>query len=360
MTVKNPRSKKPCSRFSTGGLKPVNRTVQLIGVHCEGEVGRVVTGGAPALPGDSVAAKLAHINNVDDSLRRFLIFEPRGAPAGSVNLLVPPSRPEADAAFLVLQADQAHAMSGSNAMCVTTALLETGMVNMREPQTTVTLDTAAGIVTAEAECRNGKCERVSIAMPPAFVEELDMKIAAPKWGEIKADLCFGGVFYALVDAAQVGLTIEKQNARALAGAGMEIKKILNKKITPRHPQIPEIAGVAYVMFRARDPDGAVRTCTTMWPGRVDRSPCGTGSSANLAALHARGEAKPGDTLRSRSIIGGEFTVTFTATTQTANRTAIRCRISGRSWLYGTQTLTADPADPFARGFALSDGWGELG
>jgi len=133
-----------------------------------------------------------------------------------------------------------------------------------------------------------------------------------------------------------------------------------REITPRHPQIPQIAGVAYVMFRARDPDGAVRTCTTMWPGRMDRSPGGTGSSANLAALHARGEAKPGDILRSRSIIGGEFTVTFTATAQTADRTAIRCSISGRSWLYGTQTLTADPADPFAPGLRFRMGGGEMG
>ena len=332
--------------------------MQLIAVHCEGEVGRVVTDGAPLPPGDSVAEKLAHINDVDDSLRRFLVLEPRGAPAGSVNLLVPPSRPEADAAFIVLQADQAHAMSGSNAMCVTTALLETGMVKMREPQTTVALDTAAGPVTAEAQCRAGKCERVSIAMTPAFVEELDMKLATPA-GTIKLDLCFGGVFYALVDAAQVGMKIEKQNARALADAGMEIKNQLNNQVAVRHPQIRQISGVAYVMFRERESDGVWRTCTTLWPGRVDRSPCGTGSSANLAALHARGEAKPGDSLRSRSIIGSEFEIAFTDTVKVAARDAVRCRISGRSWIYGAQQLKIDPDDPFTPGFALSDTWGRL-
>ncbi len=321
-------------------------------------MGRVVTDGAPLPPGDSVAEKLAHINDVDDSLRRFLVLEPRGAPAGSVNLLVPPSRPEADAAFIVLQADQAHAMSGSNAMCVTTALLETGMVKMREPQTTVALDTAAGPVTAEAQCRAGKCERVSIAMTPAFVEELDMKLATPA-GTIKLDLCFGGVFYALVDAAQVGMKIEKQNARALADAGMEIKNQLNNQVAVRHPQIRQISGVAYVMFRERESDGVWRTCTTLWPGRVDRSPCGTGSSANLAALHARGEAKPGDSLRSRSIIGSEFEIAFTDTVKVATRDAVRCRISGRSWIYGTQQLKVDPDDPFTPGFALSDTWGRL-
>ncbi len=334
-----------------------SRTLQLLEVHCEGEIGRVVTGGLLDLPGGTLAGKLDHINRVDDSLRRFLVFEPRGAPAGSVNLLLPPDRPEADAAFIVLQADQAHAMSGSNAICVTTALLESGMVAMTEPQSTVLLDTAAGLVTATADCRDGRCERVHLDMVPAFVEELEVQIEGTAWGRISADIAFGGVYYALVDSAQVGLGIEPGQARDLATAGMEILAAVNGQLDVRHPTIPEIAAVAYVMFRAEEPDGAVRTCTVLPPGRVDRSPCGTGSSANLACLHRRGRVKVGDRLVSRSIIDSEFQVTLKGTTRVGDREAVLPGVSGRAWIYGLQQLGLDPDDPFPKGFVLSDTWG---
>jgi proline racemase len=260
------------------------RTIQLVDVHCEGEIGRVATGGVPNIPGKSIAEQLDYINTVDDSLRRFLCLEPRQGPLGSVNLLVPPKREGADAGFIILQADQAHAMSGSNSICVTTALLETGIVAMQEPETVVMLDTASGIVKATATCHDGRCESVELTMPPSFVLELDLEVETEAWGRIRMDVCYGGVFYAIVDAASIGLTITKANARALVEAGMAIKDLVNRTIPVVHPEIPEIRGVAYVMFRGEEPDGAVRTCTTMWPGRVDRSPCGTGSSANLATL----------------------------------------------------------------------------
>ena len=140
------------------------RTIQLLDVHCEGEIGKVAIGGVPKIPGNSIAEQLNHINTVDDSLRRFLCLEPRSGSIGSVNLLVPPKRPEADAGFIILQADQAHAMSGSNSICVTTALLESGMIEMKEPETVVMLDTAAGLVKATATCRDGRCERVKLTM----------------------------------------------------------------------------------------------------------------------------------------------------------------------------------------------------
>ncbi len=332
-------------------------TRQLLNVHCEGEIGTVIIGGAPSIPGATVAEKLDHINKADDSLRRFVVLEPRGAAAGSVNLLLPPARSDADAGFIVLQADQAHAMSGSNAMCVTTALLETGMVAMTDPETVVRLDTAAGLVTATAQCRDGRCGRVHLDMVPAFAETLDLELATDDWGPITADICFGGVFYALVDVDQIGLKIEPGQARALVEAGMTLKRIVNDTRPVLHPEIPAIEGVAYVMFRDRDPDGAIRTCTTLWPGRVDRSPCGTGSSAQLAALHARGLVKVGDRLRSRSIIDSEFEVVIRGTTSVAGRAAVLPRVAGRCWTYGLHQLTLDPADPFAEGFALSDTWG---
>lgn len=333
------------------------RTIQLMDVHCEGEVGRVAIGGVPKIPGNTIAEQLHYINTVDDSLRRFLCLEPRSGPLGSANLLLPAKRPEADAGFLILQADQAHASSGSNSICVTTALLESGIVEMKEPETIVTLDTAAGLVRAIATCKDGRCESVKLTMVPSFVHELDVVVDTPQWGKITLDLSYGGIYYALVDASQIGTTIEKQNARLLVEAGMVLKDIINRTMTIVHPEIPEISGVAYVMFRDRDPDGAIRTCTTMWPGRVDRSPCGTGNSANLATLYARGLVSVGDTYKSRSIIGSEFQIGFSGVTEVAGKTAVIPTVTGRGFTFGLHQMALDPFDPFDRGFALTDVWG---
>lgn len=160
------------------------RTIQLLDVHCEGEVGKVAIGGVPRIPGNSIAEQLHYINKVDDSLRRFLCLEPRSGSTGSVNILLPPKRPEADVGFIILQAGQAHASSGSNSICVTTALLETGMIEMKEPETVVVLDTAAGLVKATASCREGRCERVKLTMVPSFVHELDVVVETAAWGKI--------------------------------------------------------------------------------------------------------------------------------------------------------------------------------
>jgi proline racemase len=333
------------------------RTIQLVDVHCEGEIGRVATGGVPNIPGNTIAEQLHHINTVDDSLRRFLCLEPRSGPLGSANLLVPPRREGADAGFIILQADQAHAMSGSNAICVTTALLEMGIVEMKEPETVVMLDTAAGLVKATAACRDGRCESVTLTMPPSFVQELDLELHTEEWGTIKLDICYGGIFYAIVDAAAIGSSISKANARTLVEAGMKIKAELNRTIKVVHPEIPEITGISYVMFRGEEPDGAVRTCTTMWPGRVDRSPCGTGSSANLATLYARGKVDVGDVLTSRSTIGTEFKVALSGVTEIAGRPAIIPTITGRAWTFGLTQMALDPFDPTAEGFAVTDVWG---
>jgi proline racemase len=332
-------------------------SLHLLEVHCQGEIGKVIVGGAPEIPGATLAAKMDHINNVDDSLRRFVTFEPRANVAMSVNLLVDPTRDDADAGFIVLQADRAHPMSGSNCICVVTALLESGRVPMTEPETVVRLDTPTGLITARARCESGRCIAVSLDNVAAFVETLDQAVATPRWGTIKADIAFGGVYYAIVDVDQIGLAIVPANARELAEAGVEIKALLADQVTVRHPEIPSIDEIAYVMFRGRECDGAVRTCTTLKPGRVDRSPCGTGSSANLAVLHARGQVAVGDSRRSRSIIGGEFTAEAIGETVVGNRKAVLPRITGQAWVYGKEELRVDQDDPFANGFALSDTWG---
>lgn len=330
--------------------------LELLLVHCQGEIGKVIVGGTPVIPGATALEKMVHINTVDDSLRRFVTFEPRAGVAMSTNLLIEPSLPEADAAFIVLQPDRAHAMSGSNCICVVTALIESGRVPATGPETIVRLETPAGLVVARAQCDDGRCLSVSLDNVPSFVEQLDRKIAT-QWGEISVDIAFGGVYYALVDVGQIGLDIRPERARDLAEAGTAIKSLLEDQVRVSHPSLPGVDGIAYVMFRDSDADGAIRTCTTLKPGRVDRSPCGTGSSANLAVLHARGELAIGEERVSRSITGGEFRGQAIATTTIGGRSAIIPRISGGAWIYGREYLRIDRADRFPRGFALSDTWG---
>lgn len=334
-----------------------DRSLELLLVHCQGELGHVLVDGAPDIPGATMLDKMNYINTVDDSLRRFVTFEPRANVAMSVNLLVASTRDDADAGFIVLQADRAHPMSGSNCICVVTALLESGRVPMTEPETVVRLDTPAGLIVARAQCEDGRCVGVSLDNVPSFAEQLDHDIDTPTWGRIKIDVAFGGVYYALVDADQIELKIEPGNARALAEAGIALKRLLAEQVKVAHPTLPGVDEIAYVMFRDREPDGAVRTCTTLLPGRVDRSPCGTGSSANLATLHARGIVSVGDVRISRSIIGGEFKVEVIGETEVGGRKAIFPRITGRGYVYGRSQLRLSENDPFAAGFALSDTWG---
>ncbi|WP_413868942.1 proline racemase family protein [Albidovulum sp.] len=334
-----------------------NRTIQTVDVHCAGEIGRVITGGVLNIPGATMAEKLHHLNAVDDGLRRWLCSEPRSGPAGSFCLLTPACDPGADVGLIILQPDQAHAMSGSNAMCATTALLETGMIPMAEPESVVTFDTAAGLVKATATCADGKVVKVTLDMPPSFVARRNAVIETAEWGAIRYDLCFGGVFYALVDVDQIGLAIAPENARQLAMIGVGLRDRIAAQEPALHPTTPALNGLAYVMFRAEEPDGAVRTCTTLRPGRADRSPCGTGSNSNMAVRCADGRSRPGDVVVSRSIIGGEFQTEFVAETTVGPHKATRNRVSGQCWIYGISQIGLDPADPFPQGFMLSDTWG---
>ena len=334
-----------------------NRTIQTVDVHCAGEIGRAITGGVLNIPGKTMAEKLHHLNTVDDSLRRWLCSEPRSAPAGSFCLLTPPCDPAADAGLIILQPDQAHAMSGSNAMCATTALLETGMIPMVEPESVVIFDTAAGLVKATATCEGGKVVKVTLDMPPSFVAEQDAVIETAEWGTLRYDLCFGGVFYALVNVDQIGLTIAPESARQLAMIGVDLRNRIAELEPAILPTTPALNGLAYVMFRSIKPDGALRTCTTLRPGRADRSPCGTGSNSNMATAHARGMVAPGDKITSRSIIGGEFVTEFVAETKIGPYVATRNRVSGQCWIYGMSQIGLDPTDPFPLGFTLSDTWG---
>ncbi len=332
------------------------RCLSLLGVHAEGEIGKVVIGGLLDVPGDSMLAKLRHLEEVDDSLRRFCLLEPRGGPAMSVNLLLPPCEPGADAGFLVMQPDRCHAMSGSNAICVVTALLETGMVPMREPETAVVLDTAAGLVRARARCAEGSCLSVTLDMPASFLEAGAVPVEVPGVGRLHLDIAFGGVFYALADPAEVGLAVVPERARDLVTIGMRVLEAARRRIRPEHPERPGIRELAYLMWCGSDEEGP-RNATVMPPGRLDRSPCGTGSSARLAATAARGGIGPGERLVFRSTIGSRFETEITGVTVIAGRPAVLPRITGRAWIFSREEIGLDPRDPFPLGHSLPDVWG---
>lgn len=335
-----------------------SKTVTLVEAHAEGEVGRIVTGGVIDVPGASIADKLRHLNEVDDSLRRFLVFEPRAAAQMSTCLIFPPTRPDADIGFIILQGDKAHAMSGSNSICLTTVLLETGMLPMTEPETVVRIDTASGLVTARASCRNGKCERVTLTMNPSWAERLDAVVEVEGYGRVTVDIGYGGIFYALIDPAQLGLEIRPDEARRLVAAGSAIHRAVNAQLDIAHPEIAAIKGISYTMFVSHNSAGELKGATIMPPGRIDRSPCGTGNSARLAVAAARGLARPGDRFTARSIIDSSFEVTYAHDTTAAGRPAVQPIISGRGWIHGIHQIGVDPTDPYPLGYSVSDTWGD--
>jgi proline racemase len=294
-----------------------SKTVTMVEAHAEGEVGRIVTGGVIDVPGATIADKLRHLNEVDDSLRRFLVFEPRASAQMSTCLVFPPTRPDADIGFIILQGDKAHAMSGSNSICLVTTVLETGMLPMTEPETIVRIDTASGLVTARATCRNGKVERVTLTMNPSYAHELDAVVDVEGFGKIKVDISYGGIFYVLIDPAQFGLEIRPQLAKKLVEAGSAVHRAVNKQMDIAHPELPGMKGISYTMFVSHNEAGELKGATIMPPGRIDRSPCGTGNSARLAVAAARGFAKPGDRFTARSIIDSTFEVHYASDTTVA-------------------------------------------
>jgi proline racemase len=338
------------------GRPPPGGALELLLVHAEGEIGKVLMAGAPEPPGATVLEALVHLNEVDDRLRRFLVLEPRGQPQASVNLLLRPRAPDTAAGFIVLQPDQAHAMSGSNAICVTTALLQSGRVAMTEPLTRLVLDTAAGPVPVEADCRDGRCLSVRLDLPWSFVVADRLAFKVEGVGQVEAAIAFGGVFYLLVEAAPLGLSIAPASARRLVDAGMAILEAAQVRWQPAHPVHAGIAGLAYLMFMESRADGP-RNATIMPPGRVDRSPCGTGSAARLALLQHRGEAAAGEATAFRSIIGSRFAAGITTVGDVAGKPAIRPWISGRGTVYGREELYLLADEPFPEGHAMADVYG---
>ena len=338
------------------------RTFTAVEAHAEGEQGTCYLGSVFPIPGNTMREKLRYINETDDTIRRYLTMEPRGRPQASANVVYPSMLPEADAGFVILQADRAHAMSGSNTICVVTALLETGTVAMTEPYTDVVLETAAGLVSARATCTDGRCERVTLDGIPSFVESLDLPLEVEGFGTIRVDVAYGGCYYVFARAEELGLKLDRQSARDVVEAAEAVSAAARRDITVQHPDLPEIDFISYVMVIGDDDpgNGSLRGATVL-SGRVDRSPCGTGSSARLACMSARGQAAVGQQFTARSMIDSEFIVEIIGETTVGGRPAVLPRISGRGWVVGTRTVSVDPTDPYQEGFVLSDVWGrELG
>ena len=332
------------------------KTLTAVEVHAEGEQGTCYLGSVFDVPGASMREKLHYLNEIDDSVRRFVALEPRGRPQASANLVFASTNPEAHAGFVICQSDRTHAMSGSNTICVVTALLETGSVPMVEPITEVVLETAAGLIRAKAHCRDGRCERVTFDGVASFVEALDVPLQVDGFGQISVDIAYGGCYYVLVRDSELGVSLERSSARAIVNAATPVMNAAREQITVKHPEVPEINFLSYVMVIGEDAQGP--RGATVLSGRVDRSPCGTGNSARLAVMAARGQSAIGTTFTARSIIDSEFIVEHIGDTTVAGRPAVLPRISGRGWVVGTRMTSVDPTDPYPSGFMLSDVWGE--
>lgn len=337
-----------------------NRSITVIGCHAEGEVGRVVTGGVLPPPGDTLLQQRAWLQQ-DDWLRRFLLYEPRGGAFTHANLVVPAKSPGADAGFIIMEPTDYPPMSGSNAICVATVLLETGMLAMREPETRLTLDTPGGLIEAVASCRDGRCERVRIRNVASFATHLGVPLEVDGLGSLTVDIAYGGAFFVLVDATALGFSLRREEARALVEAGERIKAAAAARYPVAHPQHPAIAGITFTEFTLpleTDTAGGKsgRNTVVISPGKLDRSPCGTGTSARLAVLHARGEIGLAEDYVSRSILDSEFHCRIEAETRVGDMPAVLPSLSGRAWITGTHQYMLDPDDPFPEGYTLSDTW----
>jgi proline racemase len=336
--------------------------LSVVGCHAEGEVGDVIVGGFAPPPGATMYERMRAMERDFDHVRRFLLCEPRGSVCRHVNLLTPPINAGCDAGVIIMEPTEYVPMSGSNLLCTVTVLLETGVVAMKEPETTVVVDTPAGPVKAVAQCQDGRCRSVEFENVPSFVDRLDTAIEVTGVGTISVDVAYGGMFYAIVDATKLGFGVEPSEARELAVLGERIRLAAREQLDVVHPENPGIRGVSIVQLnRPFEGVGAVtRNTCIVAPGRSDRSPTGTGTCARMAVLHARGQMVVGDAMIHESIIGSRFQGRIVSETSVGSRPAIVPAIRGRAWITGFHTYLLDPDDPYPEGYLVADSWGVTG
>jgi proline racemase len=337
-----------------------NRTLTVIGAHAEGEVGKVVTGGVVDVPGETMFDKKRFLEQQSDGLRKFLLYEPRGAAVHSANLLLPSNNKEAALGFIIMESTEYPPMSGSNTICTATVLLETGILPMQEPVTQLMLETPGGLISVTCQCSHGKVTQVKFTNVPAFPLYLGKSIEVEGVGTIEIDVAYGGMMFALVNANDLGFAIVPNEARDLCEMGQKIKTAAIEQFEVVHPENQEIRDVTVTEFMGpiqREGNRlTAKNTVVVSPGRLDRSPCGTGTSARLAVMHAKGQIHAGEVLDHESVIGTHFISEITGTTEVGGSPAVITTVAGQAWITGIMQYGCDPTDPFPEGYTVSDTW----
>lgn len=346
--------------------------VPSVDVHAEGEPGRVVISGNLAVRGSTMAERLAFCVEHLDDLRNLLLREPRGHPAMCGVLVMPPVTETADMSIVVLEQGGFRPMSGSNTMCAVTAVLETGALPMTASETVVRIDTATGLVEAVARTDGTKVVDVQVRNVPSWVEHLDHEIEVPEYGRVMADIAFGGQFYVQAPASAMGVELGSHDAPSLVRAGIALLACAREQVAVRHPHEPALNLVNLAMLHGpSDQDGiSARNSVILptgkmdgrrpetWRGTLDRSPCGTGTSARMACLHARGKLDLNVPFVHQGVMGTTFEGMLHDELTVAGRRAVVPSIRGRAWVTGINQHVLHPTDPFPRGYSLGDIWAE--
>jgi len=337
--------------------RPARPVLTVVGCHAGGEIGNVVIDGVEPPPGDTVFEQMAAIR-ADDSIRKLLLHEPRGSVAVHSNIVLPSKRNDCAFGYVIMEPTEYPAMSGSNTICVSTVLLETGMVPMTEPVTTFRLEAPGGVVEITAGCRAGKVDWIELVNVPSFADAIDAPLEVDGLGSITVDVAYGGMWYAIADAHRLGFALTPDEARDLSAMGTRIHAAARAQLHPVHPENPGIAGVSVVQLA--EPWQGVgkvsRNAVVVAPGRLDRSATGTGLSARIAALHARGLMRSGDSMTHASVIGSTFDGRIVREVDVGGRTGVVPAIRGTAWITGVTSVVVDPTDPFPEGYLLSDTW----
>ena len=337
--------------------------ITAVDAHACGEPGRVITGGVLDVPGKSMFEKMQHLAAHRDEIRLRMLREPRGYPAANCNLILPPAHPEADAGFVIMEQVEYPPMSGTNTICVTTVLIETGMVPAVEPITRLKLETPAGLVGVEAEVVNGKVRRVTFRNVPAFAAHLDAPLEVASIGTITVDVAYGGMFYVIADAAALGFRVTPDEARDMARVSEAIRAAAAEQLPVSHPENPAINGVSISQISGAPTrpgvhrKNAVVVSTGGSAGVLDRSPCGTGTCAKMAVLHAKGQLPLHQDFVHEGILGTTFTGRLIEETQVGPYRAVIPTLSGQAWITGFAQYVVDPEDPFPNGYTVADIWG---
>ena len=330
------------------------RIITAIDTHTEGNPERVVTGGIPAIPGQTMLEKAKYARDNLDDIRTLLVDEPRGHGNMYAALLVPPSTAEADVGVLYLEPGGYVTMCGHGTIAICTVLVETGVIEAREPQTHIVLDTPAGIVKARVAVKNGRAESVTIQNVPSFLYKADVQVEVDDVGPVTLDIAYGGNFYAILDTETLGLQLDAEHANAFIALGTKIWQAVNEQVEIRHPLEPQIDCVNYVEFSApaTHPKATMKNVVVIPPAGMDRSPCGTGTSAKMAVLHAKGKLALQQQFVHESIIGTLFYGRLIEKTTVGPYPAVVPTIRGSAYITGLHQFVVDSRDPFPAGFHL--------